>query len=97
MTRSAQVTKAVNAKTRAQAVTPKRNARVAANASKQTPMRFLVFEDNSGGYYWTIVAKGGETLVQSASFTSFEDAKQAARIVHGGAASAAFEDDAAGS
>ncbi len=55
-------------------------------------MKFLVFEDNSGGYHWTIVAQSGETLVQSASFASYEEAKQAARVVHGGAGSASFDD-----
>ncbi len=54
-------------------------------------MKFLVFEDNAGGYHWTIVAQSGETLVQSSSFASYEQAKQAGRVVHGGAASAAFE------
>jgi uncharacterized protein YegP (UPF0339 family) len=54
-------------------------------------MKFLVFEDNGGGYHWTIVAASGETLVRSASFASYQDAKQAARIVHAGAASASFE------
>jgi uncharacterized protein YegP (UPF0339 family) len=54
-------------------------------------MKFLVYEDNGGGYHWTIVAASGEPLVQSASFASYEDAKQAARIVHAGAASASFE------
>jgi uncharacterized protein YegP (UPF0339 family) len=57
-------------------------------------MSFLVFEDNGGGYHWTIVADSGETLVQSASFGSYEEAKQAARIVRGGASSAPFEDRA---
>lgn len=59
-------------------------------------MRFLVFEDNGGGYHWTIVAGSGATLVQSASFATYEEAKQAARIVRGGASSASFEDRAAG-
>jgi len=54
-------------------------------------MKFLVFEDNGGGYHWTIVARSGETLVQSASFASYEEAKQAARVVHGGTASASLE------
>ena len=55
-------------------------------------MRFVVFEDNGGGYHWTIVADGGETLAQSASFGSHEEAKRAARIVQDGAFSASFED-----
>jgi uncharacterized protein YegP (UPF0339 family) len=54
-------------------------------------MTFRVFEDNGGRYRWTIVAAGGESLVQSASFASYEDARQAARVVHAGAASASFE------
>lgn len=54
-------------------------------------MKFLFFEDNAGGYHRTIVARNGETLVQSTSFASYEEAKQAARVVHAGAASASFE------
>jgi uncharacterized protein YegP (UPF0339 family) len=54
-------------------------------------MKFRVFEDNSGSYHWTIVARGGETLVQSSSFASYEEAEQAARVVHAGATSARFE------
>lgn len=68
----------------------------AAPSSPPAPMKFLVFEDNGGGYHWTIIARGGETLVRSASFASYEEAKQAARIVHGGVASASFEDRASG-
>jgi uncharacterized protein YegP (UPF0339 family) len=83
MTRSAQPT---------QAGTPRRKARATARAlSKPTSMRFLVFEDNGGGYHWTIVAASGESVVQSASFASYEDAEQAARVVRAGAASASFE------
>jgi uncharacterized protein YegP (UPF0339 family) len=51
-------------------------------------MKFLVFEDNGGGYHWPVVAGSGESLAQSASFASYEEAKQAARIVHAGAGSA---------
>lgn len=54
-------------------------------------MKFLVVENNGGGYHWTIVAATGETLAQSASFATYGDAKQAARFVRGGAASASFE------
>lgn len=83
MTRSAQAT---------QANTAKRKARTAASALREpASMKFLVFEDNGGGYHWTIVAASGETLVRSASFASYKDAKQAARIVHAGAAAALLE------
>jgi uncharacterized protein YegP (UPF0339 family) len=54
-------------------------------------MTFRVFEDNGGRYHWTIIAAGGESLVRSASFASYEDARQAARVVHVGADSASFE------
>jgi uncharacterized protein YegP (UPF0339 family) len=57
-------------------------------------MKFLIVEDNGGGCHWTIVAGGGETLVQSASFASYEDANQAPRIVHAGAASASVDQHA---
>jgi uncharacterized protein YegP (UPF0339 family) len=88
MTRAAQKTKAMSAN---------KKARTAPNSTLEpASMKFLVFEDNGGGYHWTIVARSGETLVQSARFASYEEAKQAARIVHGGTASARFEDQAAG-
>jgi uncharacterized protein YegP (UPF0339 family) len=83
MTRSTPLTQSVAAKSK---------TRSAASAlSRPAPMKFLVYEDNSGGYHWTIVTRSGETLVQSASFASYEHAKHAARIVHTGAASASFE------
>jgi uncharacterized protein YegP (UPF0339 family) len=80
-----------------QAVTARKKARATASApSKPAAMKFLVFEDNGGGYHWTIVAATGETLVESASFASYEEAGHAARIVHAGAASASFENRAPG-
>jgi uncharacterized protein YegP (UPF0339 family) len=84
MRRAAQVTQPVSANKKARAAP--------SSPPEPAPMKFLVVEDNGGGYHWTIVAGGGETLVQSASFASYEKAKQAARIVHGGASSASFED-----
>jgi uncharacterized protein YegP (UPF0339 family) len=86
MTRSTQLT---------QAGTAKRKTRVAARAlPKAASMKFLIGEDNGGGYHWTIVAASGETLVQSASFASYDEAKRAAHVVQGGAASASFESSA---
>ncbi|HEY3775953.1 MAG TPA: peptidoglycan-binding protein, partial [Solirubrobacteraceae bacterium] len=38
------------------------------------PVRFLLYEDNSGGYYWTIVSDGGQVLARSAVFASYEEA-----------------------
>ncbi len=84
MTRAAQVTQAVSAM---------RKARAAPSSSPEpASMTFLIYEDDGGGYQWTIVADGRETLVRSASFGSYEEAKQAARIVHRGASRASFED-----
>jgi uncharacterized protein YegP (UPF0339 family) len=54
-------------------------------------MKFLVFEDN-GGAYDRAVAASGERLVQSASLASYEEAKQATRVVRRGAGAAPFED-----
>ncbi len=54
-------------------------------------MTFLVYEDNGGSYHWTLVADGGEILVRSAGFGSYEEAEQAAGIVHRGASRASFE------
>jgi uncharacterized protein YegP (UPF0339 family) len=82
--------------TRSGALTPplakNRKARRTPAARPDPPaMKFVIFEDNSGGYHWTIVARSGETLVESSSFASYEEARQAARVVHAGAASARFE------
>lgn len=75
-----------------QAVDAIRKVRAAENAlTEPASLTFVVFEDNDGGYHWTIVTATGETLVRSASFASHEEAKQAARIVHAGAATASFE------
>jgi uncharacterized protein YegP (UPF0339 family) len=82
MTRSAKAT---------QPVAAKKNTRTAASAPSKPAMKFLVFEDNAGGYHWTIVADSGQTLVQSTSFATYEQAKQAARLVHAGAGSASLE------
>jgi uncharacterized protein YegP (UPF0339 family) len=83
MTSSRQLTQSAAAKIK---------TRTAASAPPEpASMKFLVFEDNRGGYHWTIVAPSGETLVQSASFATHQDAKRAARVVHAGAASASFE------
>ncbi|HLY48177.1 MAG TPA: hypothetical protein VKR21_03190 [Solirubrobacteraceae bacterium] len=81
MTRAAQVTQAVSAM---------RKARAAPSSPPEPAMTFLIYEDNGGGYHWTIVADG-ETLVRSASLGSYEQAQQAAGIVHRGASRAAFD------
>ena len=83
MTRAAPVTQAVSAMRKTPA-TPD-------SLPEPASMTFLIYEDNGGGYHWTIVAPSGEILVQSASFASYEEAKQAAGIVQRGASRASFE------
>ncbi len=85
MSRAAEVTQAVSAMRKARAAP--------SSLPEPASMAFLIYEDNGGGYHWTIVADGGETLVRSASFGSYEDAKRAAAVVHRGASRAAFEQD----
>ena len=52
---------------------------------------FMIYQDNGGGYHWEIVDRGGRSLVQSARFTSEDDAQRAARLMQQGARSAHFE------
>ena len=84
MTRATAVTQAVSAM---------RKARGAPMRSRPEPasMAFLIDEDNGGGHHWTIVADGGEILVRSVGFASYEDAEQAAGMVHRGTSRASFE------
>jgi uncharacterized protein YegP (UPF0339 family) len=58
-----------------------------------TSLEFRTYLDNGGRYSWEIVDVGGESLAQSASFVSQDDAERAARIVYEGARSARFEPD----
>ncbi len=59
-------------------------------------IEFLISEDNSGDYHWTIVAADGATLARSGDFGSYADAQRAAQHVRDGAPSAAFDHPAAG-
>jgi uncharacterized protein YegP (UPF0339 family) len=61
------------------------------------PVQFLLYEDNAGGYYWTIVGDRGEVLARSAGFATYAEANYAADIIHRGAATASFEDRSDGS
>jgi uncharacterized protein YegP (UPF0339 family) len=55
------------------------------------PMEFLIYEDNGGGYHWTIVDCDGVTLARSRGFATYDDAEAAAQHVRDGAASALHE------
>lgn len=66
-------------------------ARGARDVSGSGSLEFLVQQNNGGDYYWEIVDDGGESLAQSGSFASHDDAERAARCVHDGAGSARFE------
>ena len=66
-------------------------ARAARDVSESASLEFLVHQDNGGDYHWEIVGDGGESLAQSRSFASHEDAERAARRVYDDASSARFE------
>jgi uncharacterized protein YegP (UPF0339 family) len=86
MSRSTPVTQAASARAKRRAGS--------GVVSAPPSMRFVVFEDNGGAYHWAIAAASGDRLVKSASFASYEEAKQAAGVVRDGAGSAPFEDHA---
>jgi hypothetical protein len=65
-----------------------RDARI---GSESAPLEFLVFEDNGGGYHWAIVGGTGESLAQSGSFGSYEEAAHAGRYARDGAEWARFD------
>lgn len=69
----------------------KQRARPLAHINGPAPMEFLIFEDNSASYHWTILAGDGATLGHSGDFASYDDAEQAARQIRDGAASARLE------
>jgi uncharacterized protein YegP (UPF0339 family) len=66
-------------------------ARRAADANVPASTEFVIFEDNSGSYHWRLCAADGAILAQAGGFVSYAEAKQAARVVRSGAASAQFE------
>ena len=70
-------------------------ARDGRGASESASLEFFVFEDTGGGYHWAIVRGSGESLAQSGSFGSYEEAAQVGRYVRDGAESARFERRAA--
>lgn len=70
-------------------------ARRAAVGSESVAITFLVFEDNGGGYCWSIRGSDGESLAQSGRYATRDDAAHAARVVRDGAGSARFEAGAA--
>ena len=55
-------------------------------------MRFVVREDDGGGYRWTLVAGDGERIAQSSRFSSYQEAARAARIARAGAGAATIEE-----
>ena len=63
----------------------------AVDASDSASMEFLVVEDNSGDYHWTLIDRNGNSLARSPSFASYEHTEDAARVVLAGARSARLE------
>ena len=66
-------------------------ARSARDLPELTSLEFCVHQANGGDYHWEIVGERGESLAQSGSFGSYDDAERAARCVREGAGSARFE------
>ena len=67
------------------AAAKKRAAQSVAGRSDSAAIKFLVFEDNGGDYYWTILGSDGESLAHSKSYATHDDAEYAARVVYDGA------------
>ena len=78
------------------ALAAKQVARGARRVSESASLEFLVFADNGGDYHWAIVGDGGDSLAQSGSFASYDEAERAGRYVRDGAESARFERRATG-
>jgi uncharacterized protein YegP (UPF0339 family) len=64
---------------------------VVASESMSMSMEFLVVEDNSGDYHWTLVDRDGNSLARSPSFASYERTEDAAGVVLAGAGSARLD------
>ncbi len=86
MTRSTQLTHAVSGQTKRRAG--------AGDVCAPGSMKFLSFEENGGAFHWAIVAASGDRFVPSATFASYEEARQAAGVVRSGAITAPFENRA---
>ncbi|HET6870225.1 MAG TPA: DUF1508 domain-containing protein [Solirubrobacteraceae bacterium] len=63
----------------------------AADVSDPAGFKFLVYEDNRGQHRWEILGRRGESLAQSVSYATRDDAEQAARAVQDLAGAARFE------
>ena len=74
---------------KARAATGATNGAVA--ASDSVSMEFLVVEDNSGDYHWTLIDRDGNSLARSPSFASYERAEDAAGVVLAAAGSARLD------
>jgi uncharacterized protein YegP (UPF0339 family) len=59
--------------------------------SDSVSMEFLIVEDNSGDYHWTLLDRDGTSLARSGSFASYERTENAARVVLAGASSARLD------
>jgi uncharacterized protein YegP (UPF0339 family) len=64
-------------------------------ARESASMEFLIVEDNSGHFHWTLLDRDGNNLARSPSHASHEDAEDAALGVLAGAGSARLDRRAA--
>jgi uncharacterized protein YegP (UPF0339 family) len=67
------------------AAAKKSRSRSVAARPDSAAISFLVFEDNSGDYCWSIVGSDGESLAQSRPYSTLDDAASAASVVRDGA------------
>jgi hypothetical protein len=63
----------------------------ASESMDSASMEFLIVEENSGDYHWTLLDRDGNSLARSPSFASYEPAEDAARVVLAGAGSARLD------
>ncbi len=77
--------------------TPASRDALVAPEPESEPIRFLIFEDNAGDYYWTLLDRKGKSLGRSPTYASYQDAENAARVVLAGAGSAGLDRGASSS
>jgi hypothetical protein len=85
MTRSTPLRQTVRGQTR---------RRAGVRAVSPPASKFVSFEENGGAFHWAIIAAGGDRLIPSATFASYEQATQAAGVVRTGAVPAPFDKQA---
>jgi hypothetical protein len=68
-----------------------RQVRRHAGVTGSAAIAFLVFEDNSGNYCWTVLGPDGDSLARSRPYATHELAADAVRVMRDGAGTARFD------